>query len=57
MPADNQPWVYRLFTFRKRLLSVDLHHATEGKSRMGGSYFIWYDGLDWDQRRIPGLCL
>ena len=26
MPADNQPWVYKLCTFRKRLLSVDLHH-------------------------------
>ena len=23
---DNQPWVYRLVTFRKCLLSMDLHH-------------------------------
>ena len=25
-PVDNQPRVYRLCTFRKRLLSMDRHH-------------------------------
>ena len=32
-------------------------HPTEGKSRMGGSYFIGMMILIWDQRRIPGLRL
>ena len=26
MPTDNQPWVYRLVTFCKHLLSMDHHH-------------------------------
>ena len=26
MPVDNQPWVYQLCMFHKRLLSMDSHH-------------------------------